>query len=227
MHWKWLPFTCNVFHTSAGVEGGRDGGRGTQNKCHKAAAISPLMHVNNRQPLTQGQDLVRSAIFRPQEGEGNSSLLFPQQILIMWLVLHAPADSFPPLLWWWWWWGGVGVELAALLCQTSFVSVRFSRICLCDGSRAHWGWAVRGGGECGVLTLELSQYMLSAFAANQSIHVRYGDPHPRWKEASEWLLWEVPFWSLRGFLRSRVSLVSLVSVIKLWLGDWLTGWGGD
>ena len=91
-----------------------------------------------------------------------------------------------------------------------------------ESSPLKMSWAGWGG----VLTLELSQYMLFTFASNQSIHARHGDPHPCWKEASEWLLWEVPFWSLRGFLKSRVSLVSLVSVIKLWLGDWLTGWWG-
>lgn len=88
MHWKWLPFTHNAFHTAAEVERGREsvcagggweeGVGGTicdylhwhKMSVRKQSAIFTLMHANNRQPLTQGRDLVCSAIFRSQEKEG-------------------------------------------------------------------------------------------------------------------------------------------------------------
>lgn len=110
-----------------------------------------------------------------------------------------------------------------IVLKTSLSSVRLSRLFVCDGSWAHWGSA---GGGTGVLTVELSQRESprSTSAPNQSIHSSRGNPRHHWKGASEWLLSEVPFWSLRGggFWRAACPLCRWCQ----WLScGWLTGWG--
>lgn len=105
----------------------------------------------------RGQALVCSAIFRPQEWKGWFILIIPPtdpnnvaSVCMLWLGFFFFFFFF---------YGGL--ELAGLLCQTSLSSVTFSRLSLCDESRA-----AGGGEERRVLTLELSQYKLprTAFA---------------------------------------------------------------
>lgn len=127
----------------------------------------------------------------------------------------------PPLLFEGW----VAAELEGLLCQTSLLKCQTFKANPCD--RRNQREAAKGGAhKCWHWNYHNTSRLRAHFAPNRSIHGGRGDPHAITRGPVKGCFDRTPFEVRGGFWRrAGCPLVSLVSVIRLWLSHWVgRGW---